>query len=111
LCQALPHEKLRQEESVVDMKTIMSLLCFISHTYSYKKNLYNYLAQPNRAVRTSMLRGVGGAPCEGRPYPDGPCLYLRTEVLTFTRITQDFTLTISPLHQNGLLDNKSQQTK
>jgi hypothetical protein len=26
--------------------------------------------QPNRAVRTRMLRGVGGAPCEGRPYPD-----------------------------------------
>ncbi len=25
--------------------------------------------QPNRAVRTRMLRGVGGAPCEGRPYP------------------------------------------
>ena len=27
--------------------------------------------QPNRAVRTRMLRGVGGATCEGRPYPDG----------------------------------------
>jgi len=27
--------------------------------------------QPNRAVRTRMLRGVGGAACEGRPYPDG----------------------------------------
>jgi len=27
--------------------------------------------QPNRAVRTRMLRGVGGALCEGRPYPDG----------------------------------------
>jgi hypothetical protein len=26
--------------------------------------------QPNRAVRTRMLRGVGGALCEGRPYPD-----------------------------------------
>jgi hypothetical protein len=26
--------------------------------------------QPNRAVRTRMLRGVGGAACEGRPYPD-----------------------------------------
>ncbi|MDL1981574.1 MAG: hypothetical protein LWX02_08940 [Deltaproteobacteria bacterium] len=26
--------------------------------------------QPNHAVRTRMLRGVGGAPCEGRPYPD-----------------------------------------
>jgi len=26
--------------------------------------------QPNRAVRTRMLRGVGGAPCEGCPYPD-----------------------------------------
>jgi len=31
--------------------------------------------QPNRAVRTRMLRGVGGAPCEGRPYPDMCCLY------------------------------------
>jgi len=27
--------------------------------------------QPNRAVRTRMLRGVGGAACEGRSYPDG----------------------------------------
>jgi len=26
--------------------------------------------QPNRAVRTRMLRGVGGAACEGRSYPD-----------------------------------------
>ena len=26
--------------------------------------------QPNRALRTRMLRGVGGAPCEGCPYPD-----------------------------------------
>jgi len=26
--------------------------------------------QPNRVVRTRMLRGVGGALCEGRPYPD-----------------------------------------
>ncbi len=26
--------------------------------------------QPNRAVRTRMLRGVGGPPCEGRSYPD-----------------------------------------
>jgi hypothetical protein len=26
--------------------------------------------QPNRAVRTRMLRGVGGAPCEAPPYPD-----------------------------------------
>ena len=30
--------------------------------------------QPNRAVRTRMLRGVGGAACEGRSYPDSPCL-------------------------------------
>ena len=27
--------------------------------------------QPNRALRTRMLRGVGGAACEGRSYPDG----------------------------------------
>ena len=26
--------------------------------------------QPNRAVRTRTLRGVGGAPYEGCPYPD-----------------------------------------
>jgi len=26
--------------------------------------------QPNRAVRTRMLRGVGGALSDGRPYPD-----------------------------------------
>jgi hypothetical protein len=28
--------------------------------------------QPNRAVRTRMLRGVGGGSCETSPYPDGP---------------------------------------
>ena len=33
--------------------------------------------QPNRVVRTRTLRGVGGALCEGRPYPDRPiCLFL-----------------------------------
>ena len=32
--------------------------------------------QPNRAVRTRMLRGVGGALCEGRPYPDGHFVFL-----------------------------------
>ena len=26
--------------------------------------------QPNRAVRTRMLRGVGGGSCEAPPYPD-----------------------------------------
>jgi hypothetical protein len=26
--------------------------------------------QPNRAVRTCMLRGVGGGSCEAPPYPD-----------------------------------------
>ena len=31
--------------------------------------------QPNRAVRTRMLRGVGGALCEGRPYPDRGYLF------------------------------------
>jgi len=31
--------------------------------------------QPNRAVRTRMLRGVGGAACEGRSYPDGRSRY------------------------------------
>ena len=36
--------------------------------------------QPNRAVRTRMLRGVGGAPCEGRPYPDG--FYLLFQLVT-----------------------------
>jgi hypothetical protein len=33
--------------------------------------------QPNRAVRTRMLRGVGGAPWEGRPYPDSILLFFR----------------------------------
>jgi len=28
--------------------------------------------QPNRAVRTRMLRGVGGGSCEASPYPDMP---------------------------------------
>ncbi len=27
--------------------------------------------QPNRALRTRMMRGVGGAVSDGRPYPDG----------------------------------------
>jgi len=27
--------------------------------------------QPNRAVWTRMLRGVGGGSCEAPPYPDG----------------------------------------
>ena len=26
--------------------------------------------QPNRALRTRMLRGVGGGSCEAPPYPD-----------------------------------------
>ena len=30
--------------------------------------------QPNRAVRTRMLRGVGGEPCEGCPYTIGDLL-------------------------------------
>jgi hypothetical protein len=30
--------------------------------------------QPNRAVRTRMLRGVGWALSDGRPYPD-MCLF------------------------------------
>jgi len=33
--------------------------------------------QPNRAVRTRMLRGVGGALSDGRPYPDR-CLLEKT---------------------------------
>ena len=28
--------------------------------------------QPTRAVRTRMLRGVGGGSCEAPPYPDKP---------------------------------------
>lgn len=30
--------------------------------------------QPNRVVRTRMLRGVGGAVSDGRPYPDSQVL-------------------------------------
>jgi hypothetical protein len=37
--------------------------------------------QPNRAVRTRMLRGVGGAPCEGCPYPDRCFVILLQEVM------------------------------
>ena len=32
--------------------------------------------QPNRAVRTRMLRGVGGGSCEAPPYPDMPLVNL-----------------------------------
>jgi len=34
-------------------------------------DLISCLDQPNRAVRTRMLRGVGGALSDERPYPDG----------------------------------------
>jgi len=33
-------------------------------------DLITVLDQPNRAVRTRMLRGVGGGSCEAPPYPD-----------------------------------------
>jgi len=31
-----------------------------------------------------MLRGVGGAPCEGRPYPDMPSTLMRTTTYLLT---------------------------
>ena len=34
-------------------------------------DLISALHQPNRAVRTRMLRGVGGGSREAPPYPDG----------------------------------------
>jgi len=37
--------------------------------------------QPNRAVRTRMLRGVGGATCEGRPYPDRRSLVINLGII------------------------------
>ena len=43
----------------------------VSITWSYVLLGLIQPDQPNRAVRTRMLRGVGGAACEGRPYPDG----------------------------------------
>ena len=43
----------------------------VSITWSYVLLGLILPDQPNRAVRTRMLRGVGGAPCEGCPYPDG----------------------------------------
>jgi hypothetical protein len=42
----------------------------VSITWSYVLLGLILPDQPNRAVRTRMLRGVGGAPCEGCPYPD-----------------------------------------
>ena len=39
----------------------------VSITWSYVPLDLILPDQPNRAVRTRMLRGVGGAACEGRP--------------------------------------------
>jgi len=35
--------------------------------------------QPNRALRTRILRGVGGALSDGRPYPYRRCVALEVE--------------------------------
>ena len=43
--------------------------------------------QPNRVVRTRTLCGVGGALCEGRPYPDRrflPLDYVEEEKLNLS---------------------------
>ena len=37
--------------------------------------------QPNRAVRTRMLRGVGGGSCEAPPYPDRGNFKLTTTLI------------------------------
>jgi len=42
----------------------------VSITWSYVPLDLILPDQPNRAVRTRMLRGVGGALSDGRPYPD-----------------------------------------
>jgi len=47
----------------------------VSITWSYVPLDLILPDQPNRAVRTRMLRGVGGALSDGRPYPDMPWLY------------------------------------
>jgi len=46
----------------------------VSITWSYVPLDLILPDQPNRAVRTRMLRGVGGALSDGRPYPDMACL-------------------------------------
>ncbi len=54
--------------------------------------------QPNRAVRTRMLRGVGGAPCEGRSYPDGLfCFSGRSDFIE--------SLVFTNLHLTGIVRN------
>jgi len=47
----------------------------VSITWSYVPLDLILPDQPNRAVRTRMLRGVGGTLSEGRPYPDGRSRY------------------------------------
>jgi len=48
----------------------------VSITWSYVPLDLILPDQPNRAVRTRMLRGVGGALSDGRPYPDGHWIQL-----------------------------------
>jgi hypothetical protein len=48
----------------------------VSITLAYVPLDLNLPDLPNRAVRTRILRGVSGAPCEGHPYPDGRGFYL-----------------------------------
>jgi hypothetical protein len=43
--------------------------------------------QPNRAVRTRMLRGVGGALSDGRPYPYMGSFHLSHSSSTITQKT------------------------
>jgi len=54
--------------------------------------------QPNRIVRTRTLRGVGGALCEGRPYPDSPLIGMPYSIRPIVcRLT-----IIQPLHASAL---------
>jgi len=53
----------------------------VSITWSYVPLNLILPDQPNRAVRTRMLRGVGGAACEGRSYPDSCVLAPPTSML------------------------------
>ena len=64
-----PKRPLANERSQVGAYRIAGSLFQI--TRSCVSLVLNLPDQPNRAVRTRMLRGVGGLPCEGRRYP-GP---------------------------------------
>ncbi|MGD9161266.1 MAG: hypothetical protein PVG39_22830, partial [Desulfobacteraceae bacterium] len=51
--------------------------------------LITALDQPNRVLRTRMLRGVGGDSREAIPYPDGllPELYFTKQTLIYSNLS------------------------